>query len=275
MTITEITVERKRPELATWHTTGPRPGNPHVRCGLATCRGAGHTRNEDAVDWAELGPGLNLMAVADGVGSGERSDRASRVALRSLFAQLEWTISRARCRDPRYLPWLLKGALDGANRDVKSLQEGVRGGGTTTLCCVLTLGASHAWIAHVGDSRGYLVRDGWLMHLTRDHTLVNHMFDQGFLSAEQMINTKRRNHITRSVGRDDDLEIEMCHVSIRPGDALLLCTDGLWGSVEEPSMAELVHRDRAPDEICQDLVAEAVLGGATDDISAVLWSSRL
>jgi len=275
LTITQTTVERRRPDPSAWNTTGPRPDNPHVRCGMATCRGASHNRNEDAVDWAELGPGLNLLAVADGVGSGYRSDRASRVALRSLFARLEWAIRRARCTDPRYLPWVLKGALDGANRDVLSLKYSRRGGGSTTLCCALTLGASHAWVAHIGDSRGYLLRNGWLMHLTRDHSLVNQMFDRGFLTAEQMINTKRRNHITRSVGRDESVEIEMTHVVIQPHDALLLCSDGLWGSVEEPAMAELIRRDVDPEEICQDLVAEAVLAGATDDISAVLWASRL
>ncbi len=274
MRITEITVERRRPDPATWDTTGPRPDNPHVTFGQATCRGVGQEINQDAADCTELAPGVTIVAVADGVGSHARSDRASRVALRSLFSRLEWSIRRGRCSDPRYLPWLFKGAIDGANRDVHQLYRSGRGG-TTTLCAALTLGLSHAWVAHVGDSRGYLLRDGWLMHLTRDHTLVNLMFDQGTLSAEQMIHSRRKNHITRSVGRDEHLDVEMVHVTLRPRDQLLVCTDGLWGSVDEGVMAELVHRDAGATVCCQDLVAEAVLRGATDDISAALWASRL
>ena len=275
MPIGEITAPRRRPEPSAWGSAGPRPVNPHVWCGSATCRGVRHERNEDSVDWAELSPGLMLLGVADGVGGNKRGDRASKVALRTLFSHVETNVRRTRGCDPQHLPWLLKAGCEAANRAVRQLQ---RSGGdrcSTTLCTALVLGASHLWIAHAGDSRGYLLRDGWLRPLTRDHSLVNQLLDGGSLSLDRVDDHPARKYIVRAVGRDDHLNVDLTHLPLTPHDAVLLCSDGLWGSLDEDAMARILRRVAEPEAACQTLVSEAIHAGARDDVSAVAWASRL
>ncbi len=94
-----------------------------------------------------------------------------------------------------------------------------------------------AVIAHVGDSRAYRLRDGELTRMTYDHSLANHLVERGLLKPEEVASYRRRNVITRAVGVKESVEVDVKIVDIRPGDAFLLCSDGLHGEMDDEEIA--------------------------------------
>jgi protein phosphatase len=142
-----------------------------------------------------------------------------------------------------------------------------RGMGTT--CLVLLVDGSNAFVAHVGDSRGYIVREGRIEQLTEDHSLVNERIRAGLLTPEQARHHKLKNIITRSLGYTEDVEIDIQVRALRRGDRFLLCSDGLSNLVEPAELGEAV-RSMNPQEAARHLVQLACARGGDDNITAVI-----
>ena len=194
--------------------------------------------NQDGFFVPDAGVSLDdgvLLVVADGMGGAAGGERASVTALEALAA-LEVGDAPGSA--------LVEGIVE-ANARVHALGEedaSLVGAGTTVVAA-LVRGAG-AWVAHVGDSRAYRYRAGALERLTSDHSYVQEEIDAGRLSEEEAREHPRRNLITRSVGSREEVEVDVLETELREGDALLLCSDGLWGMVDDAGLAIALRRCR-------------------------------
>jgi len=228
-----------------------------VRVGARTDVGKVRTRNEDAYLVEEP-----LFAVADGMGGHRGGNVASALTIEAIReAAPTW--------DPSGDP--LVQAVRRANRVVHERAAGdhnLRGMGTTVT--VLQTSGAAAVIAHVGDSRAYLLRDGDLRQLTHDHTLVQQMVDEGKISQEEAGVHPARNIITRSLGVDEDVDVDEQRLDLRPGDRVLLCSDGLTGMLEADEIGQVMRDERDPQAAADTLVDLAVERGGDDNVTTVV-----
>lgn len=213
--------------------------------------------NEDAV-LAEP----PLFVVADGLGGHEAGEVASALAVETLRDHAP------RRPDPK----ALARAVRAANREViRAAREGIgKQGMGTTLTAAIVEGTRIA-IAHVGDSRAYLLRDGTIRQLTEDHSMVADMVRRGTITEEESRYHPNRSVITRALGTDPNMVADTYEVEAEPGDILLLASDGLTGMVEDPDIAAIVARTE--DDLTQaarSLADAANAAGGHDNISAVL-----
>ncbi len=218
-------------------------------------------KNEDAfvIDTVN-----GVLAVADGMGGHQAGELASQLAITELLKFI---------RQHNYpdVPGMLLHAFQQANRAVfeQARQQAVLAGMGTTMTAVLVR-AGMAHIAHVGDSRAYLFRQGEVTCLTTDHSLVAELVTQGSLTPDEALIHPKRNMLTRAVGVDGHVDVEMMTVSLSPGDYLLLCTDGLSSEVTALEMAKLVYTADSMSGALQSLVNLALQRGGRDNITALL-----
>jgi protein phosphatase len=139
----------------------------------------------------------------------------------------------------------------------------------TTLTAVLFAG-HRLGLLHIGDSRGYLLRDGQLTQITHDHTLVQHLVDEGRITPEEASTHPQRSWITRSLTGRGELELDLSIREAREGDRYLLCSDGLSGPVSEDTIAETLRTAADPQQACDQLVSLALRAGGPDNITAIV-----
>lgn len=227
-------------------------------------RGQKRERNEDAY---LLLPELNLYVVADGMGGHVGGQRASQLAVESIKQLISDNIGTIKAAD---LAQLLADSLRAASKRIHEetrVHPELKGMGTTTTA--LLIHEQEVTIAHVGDSRAYLIREGEIQQLSEDHSLVQEQFRAGLISAEQARHSRYRNIITRSIGFEDDVDVDMMVLNSQPGDVFLLCTDGLTNLVEDPEILSAVLRN-SPETAGQKLVDLANIRGGNDNITVVL-----
>lgn len=226
-----------------------------VIVGAQTDVGAVRDHNEDA--YLADGP---FYAVADGMGGHRGGEVASRVAL-------EKVTELTRDEDEVDLAEAVRSAnqaiLEQAARDRE-----LAGMGTTLT--LLRTEADRVSFAHVGDSRAYLLRDGELRQLTDDHTLVNRMVREGKITEEEASIHPHRSILTRALGVEPELEVDLGGQEVRVGDRIMLCSDGLTGMVPEPRIHEVLSTTDDPQEACDSLVREANAAGGQDNITVVV-----
>jgi serine/threonine protein phosphatase PrpC len=140
--------------------------------------------------------------------------------------------------------------------------------GTTVVSAWLQHG--FASIAHVGDSRAYLWRDTHLETLTQDHTLLEALAREGFEVPGEELQADPRDILLRVVGGEPDVEVDVVEIPVRPGDYLVLCTDGLTRVVSDTIMSASISRLRHPQCICDHLVHTATCSGGTDDVTVMV-----
>lgn len=202
-----------------------------------------------------------LFAVADGLGGHEAGEVASNIAIAAL---LDAAPARADAK-------ALGRAVRAANSAViKAAREGRgREGMGTTLTAVVAEGPLLA-VAHVGDSRAYLLHGAVLERVTRDHSMVADMIDQGTLTEEQARVHPHRSVITRALGTDPNMYADTFEVDASPGDRLLLCSDGLTGMLTDDQIAELLGEYGDPELAARALIDAANDAGGHDNISVIV-----
>lgn len=140
--------------------------------------------------------------------------------------------------------------------------------GTTIVCALVHL--QTVTIAHIGDSRCYLLREGALTQLTDDHSLVNELVKTGEISKADAEYHPRKNVLTKALGTDKHVQIDARTFEVDPGDQILLCSDGLSNKVEEEHLIQILSQTTAPDKKVTELVQTANDNGGEDNITAVL-----
>jgi serine/threonine protein phosphatase PrpC len=215
---------------------------------------------------------FGFFIVTDGMGGHEAGEVASSLAARLVAHEvlssvyLPFLLDATPNADTKPLPEILRSAVEKASFQV---HERVPGGGGTTLTCALILG-QRAYLAHVGDSRAYLLNGREMRQLTRDHSFVNRLIELGELSPEEANVHPQRHVLYRAVGQRDQLEVDTYQQSLPPGSCLLICSDGLSGVVSEKEMGAIIASAATPQQACEHLAEAANRAGGPDNITAVL-----
>ena len=204
-----------------------------------------------------------LFVLADGVGGHERGEVASRLAVECLLEGFHQ--SRAGEPHTTLLPQLVEKANLRVYEAGRAAAPGGAHMGTTLVACALRY--DRAVIAHVGDSRCYLIRRGRATQLTRDHTVASEQLRLGLISAGESSQSSSRHLLLRSLGKDLFVKADVNETQVTPGDVLLLCCDGLHGALEGGDMASIVTENRDCQEAARRLVALANERDGSDNIS--------
>ncbi|MGA8014724.1 MAG: protein phosphatase 2C domain-containing protein [Candidatus Dormiibacterota bacterium] len=232
----------------------------HFRLAAAAVSECGPVRreNQDAFRLVEL-PGIGLgLVVADGMGGHSGGGEAAAAAVEAAAGGL----SRPE-RDDGWLAWVIAAA----NQAVDGVRRRLGGNPGTTIEAAL-VGEGRISLAHVGDSRAYLLHAGVARPLTADHSLTAERIRAGTMAPEEARTDPRRNFVTRAL-LGDPVEPDLVDTVLAAGDTVLLCSDGLWASLSDPRIAELM--DRAdPRDAAHDLVSAALAAGSTDNVTAVV-----
>jgi serine/threonine protein phosphatase PrpC len=222
---------------------------------------------------------LELFVVADGMGGHRAGDVASQLATHAISEFFRNTDSPdatwpyhfdARLTDEENR---LLSSIRVANRQIlerSNRSQECRGMGTTVVAVLFAEKDQRAYIVHVGDSRAYRVRNRQIEQLTRDHSLVNdYLLAMPELTEDQRSELPK-NVITRALGMQEHVAIDLQHTEVHEGDLFVLCSDGLSGMIDDEEMLEVVNRSEDLSQACRELVAMANEHGGEDNITAVL-----
>jgi PPM family protein phosphatase len=219
----------------------------------------GYWEPEDDASFAALG---RLAIVADGMGGHEGGQVASRMAVEILAE------TYAASAEPESQKRLLDALAEAHRRIQRKAREDPLLSAMGTTCTAFALVNAQLYFVHVGDSRLYLLREGKLRPLTRDHTLIARLIEKGVIRPEEAENHPQKHVLTSALGVPDDIEIDFPPepVPIQADDALLICTDGLWGQMNLNEMQQ-VTASQSPKNACRALIQLAKERGGPDNIT--------
>ena len=246
----------------------------------ATNPGKKRDNNEDSL---LLDDELFLYAVADGVGGSEGGEVASRITaetlageMKELLASVNRTPPMGRSTDSNTEFAMLRSLVSLANRNIRRAREKSASlADMATTLTLLLLKQRTAYLAHVGDSRAYVLRSGELSQLSNDHTFVAEQIRAGLLTPEQARTNPYRHVITRAVGIEEEVKTDVLRYDVQQDDRFLLCTDGLTEMVADTDLGEILAASE-PEEAVRKLIAAANNAGGVDNITAiVVWIKEI
>ena len=247
------------------------------KIGMLTDVGQVRTVDEDSILAADLSFGVNsesskflLLAVADGMGGHAKGEEASKIALNAI----------ARAVIPDLLnntPFtkILEKGIQNANQDIldhTAKNPEASGMGTTSVCAVVKDNQIH--LANVGDSRAYRVSDDEICRVTKDHSYVQALIDEGDITEEQAREHPRKNEITRAVGIMPSIEVDTMKLTLDSDESLLLCCDGVIAHLSDDDIHKIIRDSSDPQTACQEIVDLANERGGSDNISLIILSSE-
>ncbi len=219
----------------------------------------------------DLGPKGALCLVADGMGGAAAGGLASNVAVACIHDELRRNWSSERVSTPSLFAQRLKEAVEASNARIHetSLAEpGYRGMGTTaTAVGVLD---EFLYVAQVGDSRAYIIRNGEAIQLTRDQSYIQHLVETGTMTEEEAEASDHRNMILQALGTSAWVDVDLTYQQLRRGDLIIVCSDGLSKVVSRADLAEAGTQSGEPAGVCDQLVDLANLRGGPDNITVVV-----
>ncbi len=233
-------------------------------------RGMLRAKNEDSCNIVLAADGSpQAFIVADGMGGHEAGDVASAMAVQIVSDEVAVLIQNPD--NDSSVKELLEDAILKANARIYqySLRK-LSGLGTGTTLTAGVLHKEKLTVAHIGDSRFYLLRNGQLQKLTRDHSFVGELVDKGILDAEEAKTHPLRNQITRALGYEAQIEIDFFEIDIYRDDIWLFCTDGLTQKVTSDELLSMLANADDPDKILKNMVALANQRGGEDNITAIV-----
>lgn len=223
--------------------------------------GLNRTENEDAA-WA----GTTILAVADGLGGHAAGEIASRIAIRRL-AELEKISLTERNAETT----IVETFLDINNSLAQTMKNDINLRGMGTTLTALLLGKERIFLAHIGDSRAYLIRDKKITQLSKDHTVVQELLDQGRISADEIEAHPQRSFITKALmGTDKNERPDFSPLEFHDEDVYLLCSDGLVGVVGEEKILKTILAHGVDDKTLSDLKDLAYKKGAPDNLTIIV-----
>lgn len=270
----EIAGTRPLPPL---ETVIPQPGQRMV-FGQLSDVGMVRGNNQDAMfsmvcsgTSSDDVPDFGLFVVADGMGGHHDGEKASaitaRMVARHVVNEILMALLEKRMDDPERpaISDVLRSAVQKANDAVTD--EIPEGGTTVTATAVV---GDLAYIAHVGDSRAYMITDEGIEQVTRDHSLVQRLIELDQLTVEEAAEHPQKNVLYRAIGQSDTLDVDAITRRLPPKSRLLLCSDGLWNLVPENTILKTVTGHKNPQDACDQLVEMANNRGGQDNITVIL-----
>lgn len=241
---------------SSYHSTHRTRKGATTQFGSRTDIGCVREQNEDSLVVAPP-----LFVVADGMGGHAAGEVASEIA-----------VSTIQENAPQHAdPEDLGHAVEVANRaiiDAALAGQGREGMGTTCTACMLE--GDRLAIAQVGDSRAYLLHQGMLTQLTRDHSLMANMIEAGQITPQEARTHPNRSVITRALGNDISTTPDLYEINVEAGDRLLVCSDGLTSMVEDDGIAAIMNRQPDPQRCAAALVNEAIAQGGADNVTVIV-----
>jgi len=236
---------------------------------MATDTGRIRKNNEDS---ALFDAAVGLAILADGMGGYNAGEVASGMATAQIGAELgRWladAADRASAADIRHA---MTRCVDNVNRailEAANSHAGYAGMGTTLVLAVFRRG--HLLLGHIGDSRCYRLRRGELVQLTRDHSLLQEQIDAGLLTRQQAASSVNKNLVTRALGVDNAVSLELGECEVEEGDVYLLCSDGLSDMVDDATLADLLAQRGPLEQQAQGLIRAANDRGGRDNVTVLL-----
>ena len=258
-----------------------QPGIGHLQAAHASDQGMVRSNNQDSVyrffsssSSVDETPDFGLYIVADGMGGHQNGEQASATAIQTVanavIQSLYLPLIMRRFSHDGEQPYTISEVMNKAVKDAnRRIMMTVPDGGTT-LTVVLVMG-DLAHIAHVGDSRAYMITNGEIEQLTRDHSLAQRLIELNQISAEeQSETTQHRNVLYRAVGHNDEIDVDTMTRRLPASSYILLCSDGLWGEVSNQDMLDTVLAAENLQAACDSMVAKANQHGGHDNISVML-----
>lgn len=238
---------------------------------IAACEneeGKVRDHNEDAcfVDTAN-----GLFIVSDGMGGAQAGELASRIVVEVLPRIIHERMNGLKSPSPKSLGRSLRNAimeLSRRLRDKSADQIGLKGMGATVVLMMVRDG--RAYIANMGDSRAYLFRENRLKQLTEDHSIVGILLRNGDITPEEAKNHPARGRLSRYVGMESEVYPDILLLSVKTGDRLLLCSDGLTNMLSDDKIAYALKERSDPQTACKALVDAANAAGGTDNITVII-----
>lgn len=237
--------------------------------------GMKRTHNEDNL---ALLPEESLYIVADGMGGHASGEVASQMAVETIMSFFRMTTRDEEVTWPykeeknlRYDENRLVASIKFANQriyEAAAREARFKGMGTTIVTAFFTQGG--AYLGHVGDSRGYRIRDGEIEQITDDHSLLNDYIKANKLTPEEIENFPHKNVIVRALGMKDSVQVDVNRLDPKPGDYYLLCSDGLSGMITDEQIRDIILGAPDLEKACENLIEGANNHGGTDNITAAL-----
>jgi protein phosphatase len=253
-----------------------------IEVGQASHIGMVRSLNEDSfltmrigLNGASDGTSLGLYAVADGVGGYEGGEVASELALKTLSVSVVKSILMSGSEvehislDGEFMLKALAEGVKAANKEVYLRSQIMGNGMGTTMAAVLIMDNT-AYIANVGDSRVYLMEGEHLKQITTDHSLVAALVAAGEITQEEIYTHPRRNIITRCLGTEQEVKVDVFVEELKKGRSLSLCSDGLWEMVRDNDIKEVLLKADNAQMACERLIEVANQNGGVDNISVIV-----
>ena len=218
----------------------------------------------------ELGDRGSLFMVADGMGGAAAGEIASAMAIEVVLREFTETLTAAEAPEPSTYAAGLKRATAAANSEIHTFaleHPEFRGMGTTATIAAL-LGDT-LFLAQVGDSRAYLVRDGVALQITKDQSLMQKLIEAGEITEEEAEQSERRNIILQALGPESQIRVDLTYQQVRSNDTLIICSDGLSGQVRIDEIARVVTEEPDLMTVCKRLIERANENGGPDNITVI------
>ena len=206
----------------------------------------------------------NLFIVADGLGGHNGGDFASKYCVENVKDYI-------KNHKGDSIISTIRSAITTVNEEIREktkADEGLKGCGTTIV--LSTIENDILYIANVGDSRLYVIKNGKLTQITEDHSVVEEMIKSGIIKKEEARFNPHKNKVTRALGAEPDIEVDFFEVKLEKGDRVFLCSDGVSNMMDERILEEITSADKELPEICKILIDTAVNNGGKDDATVVM-----
>jgi len=223
----------------------------------------------------EVGPRGSLFMVADGMGGAAAGELASAMAADLIYRHLATVWAADDDASPERFAYRMREAVELANQQIYAYAREhpeVRGMGTTVTAAGVN--GDDLYLAQIGDSRAYLVRNGEAIQLTKDQSLMQRLVDAGELTEEEAEQSERRNIILQALGPDPRVKVDLTHQTLRRGDTLIICSDGLSGLVRREEFRDMVADHPELSDLCAGLIDLANERGGPDNITVVAAHSE-
>lgn len=214
---------------------------------------------------------VGIFAMADGMGGHNKGEVASKLAVENIIKFLKENLLQSNGIKIDYIDDIIKQAYNSVNSIIhkQSISElEFNGMGTTLTTAVIY--KDNLYVANVGDSRCYLLQDDEMKKITIDHSVVEELLRANIITEAEAKNHPRRNHITRAMGTDDMVLVDIFKLKLKKDDKILLATDGLTGCIEDDDIKNIIEKDNSTEVLSDELIDMANEASGKDNVSVIL-----